>query len=136
MKKLIYLILIITLISCGEPEVKDPVTGNWSYKSLDLSNTKPVINASFTIVPFGGTYKLENLSITINGSPSLNHSVVISDAIKGDRIGKIKFNNGEDIIEMIMMNQLELYPAWYIEKVAIENNNQIFEYSGQFLKAN
>jgi hypothetical protein len=133
MKSLI-LILAIALISCSDYEPTDNLAGAWSYESLDLTGAKPDIKASFSITPSGDSYAISNIDIIINGVASSNHTATVTNTLKGDKIGKLKFTNGDVIIEFTNMDQLGSYPSWAIEKVQMELGNEIFTYNGGGLK--
>jgi hypothetical protein len=133
MKKYLFAIIVLAIVACEDPTPTDPIVGKWTFESYSLSGN-PAIKASFNIVSAGESYNIENLQVSIDGTPSNNHSVVMSGVKQGDKIGKMSFNNGEAIIEFINMDQLGTYPTWFIDEVKMEKGNQIFTYKGQGLK--
>lgn len=137
MKTLIASIFALVLFSCSqEPELNDPLEGNWSYTSLDLSGQKPVIKATFSVVRSGDSYVFNNLEISVDGAKSTDYSTVLTGVETGDKIGKIKFSNGSNIIEMTNADHLIAHPSWFVEKVQIEKGNQVYTYTGASILIN
>lgn len=93
-KSLLFLIAVVLFIACDDPEVKDPLAGEWTFKS----GTAP-IRATFTLT---ADYKVSKSEITYsyptNLIPSgygvgygINDSTSIARITPGQSVGVISF---------------------------------------------
>lgn len=123
------LIAVVGLFSCEDPEIKDPVAGNWIYENQS-------IKASFTFVPADRTYTVSNISITINGANSIDFTATVEAVEMGDKIGKLIFTKGDQTITLFNCDNLVMHPGWTIDDVEYKNGSAITKFKGGSLKAN
>jgi hypothetical protein len=122
-------IAIIGLLSCEDPEIKDPVAGNWLYEN-------PSIKASFTFTPADRTYTVSNIAITIDGINSTEFTGTAEAVEIGDKIGKLILTKGNQTITLFNCDNLVMHPGWTIDNVEYKNGNTITKFKGGSLKAN
>lgn len=123
------LIAIIGLFSCEDPEIKDPVAGDWLYENTS-------IKASFTFTPANRTYTVSNIAITIDGINSKEFTGTAEAVEMGDKIGKLIFTKGDQTITLLNCNNLVMHPGWTIESVEYKNGSTVTKFKGGSLKAN
>lgn len=130
MKKLIVLSLFSVLLACSDNEKSDPMEGPWQYQTTDVSGTKPLIKASFIVKAKGDTYTLNNLLVTVNTTESTDFSYSLEAVQKGDRIGKIIFTKGADIITMYKFDNLVAHPGGTVDSVIYMQGSTKIKYIG------
>lgn len=135
MKNLCLLLFAISIISCEDPEIKDPIAGKWLYESIDVSQAKSKLKASFTINASGKHYSVSDIVISINGVQSTDFTGEVT-TVAGDKIGMLIFRKGTESITLFNCDKLVYIPAWTVDRVELNQNNQIVNYPLQSLKAN
>lgn len=131
MKKLAVVLLAFIAFSCSDPEIKDELTGRWEYNSIDVSNSKAVIKASFTI---GEDYSIKDPLIVINGIEFKDFTGKIVDPVRSDKLGSVIFEGPGKIITFYNCDKLLYQPAWTIDSVRFQGT-KTFRYYWQSLKA-
>lgn len=131
MKKLIIIFLLFPFLACEEEE-NPIVTGAWWFYTLDQSNTKPNINATFeiTVDDSGDRYLINNLELTIDGIPATGFNSQIEG--HGDTLNKIVLSDGQN--EISMYGGIFLRTDWVLfDSVVFTQSNVRHWYPGQRL---
>lgn len=132
--KALILLSLIAIFACGDPKVKDDLTGKWVYESIDITNTKPVLKASFTIKSAGTSYNITDIAVSINGTESNDFTGEVKSIVLGDKIGSLILKRSQQTITLFNCDNLLYQPACTIDSVWLEDSKTT-KYYWQSLKA-
>lgn len=127
MKKLILVVLLLS--SCSEEETP-VVTGDWLFYTIDVTESKPNLSATFKIYSDDDQYLIKDLSVYINETPTNGFTSIIQG--HGSDIDKISISNGVD--EISMYGGIFLRTDWVLfDSVIFMQQNIKHWYPGQRL---
>lgn len=127
MKKSAFILCLVVLCAaCADPEIKDPMSGAWKVKTLDVRNTKPVIDVAFTLTPAGQTYAVGVESVIINGYVESGFTGISSS--KSGELVTITLQSGTKTITIKDFNDVLYTPAATIQNIEYRNDAEAFNY--------
>jgi hypothetical protein len=131
MKTKAFLIVALTVIvfACSEePEVKDPVVGDWKHtitRPLDVNYVLgdpiyPAITTTFTITRDVNSYSITNVKTEFAGR-EFETEANIGDAVLGESISALTFTGEDFYINMKDIRFLEMHTGASVDSLMLKN---------------
>lgn len=140
-KSFLFAILTLIVFACAEPEIKDPIVGDWKHtitRPLQPDYVLgdpiyPAITTTFTIVRSGAGYDVTNVKTDFAGREFAT-TATIGNVTLGESIGSLMFEGDDFFINMSEITFLEMHPGASVGKLLLKNPGKPTVYeAGSFL---
>jgi hypothetical protein len=150
-KSFLFALLTLVVFACADPEIKDPIVGDWKYTikgplqvgwtlkaPQDRDPILPSIVTTFTIMRSGAGYEVTNVK-TMYGANEIATTATIQAGILGESLTSLRFEGPDFFVNMIDVRSFnEINHTAFANGVTFKNpgSASVYEFTGWALTGN